>query len=185
MCSEGVAALPPFHGKGGRRGDFKDAGAEGAWVAGGAQGAEPALAAPDTAYVRSDACGDNTGRDWHNALTTLPARLTRGHAYYIADGFYDSHRFDQWIHEHPQAVAVVSQIGTPSHATPDTMEGWPPFFCDFVGPSNNWETLLKAGRVHAVIAQLPTAVLPETIPPGKSWQQLFDSQYQLLRPPTQ
>jgi hypothetical protein len=45
-------------------------------------------------YVRSDATGGNNGSDWTNAWTQLPATLTRGHCYYIADGTYPAYTFD-------------------------------------------------------------------------------------------
>lgn len=39
-------------------------------------------------YVRAGAAGANSGADWHNAWNALPARLERGHTYYVADGSY-------------------------------------------------------------------------------------------------
>ena len=39
-------------------------------------------------YVREAAAGANDGTDWTNAYTTLPASLTRGDTYYVADGAY-------------------------------------------------------------------------------------------------
>ena len=45
-------------------------------------------------YVRVGATGNNDGSDWVNAWTSLPATLTRGHTYYIADGNYPSYTFD-------------------------------------------------------------------------------------------
>jgi hypothetical protein len=45
-------------------------------------------------YVRSDAAGANNGNDWTNAWTAMPATLTRGDIYYIADGSYGSYTFD-------------------------------------------------------------------------------------------
>jgi len=43
-------------------------------------------------YIRDGANGDGT--DWNNALDNLPEALERGHTYYIADGNYGSHTFD-------------------------------------------------------------------------------------------
>lgn len=45
-------------------------------------------------YVRSGATGTNSGSDWINAYTSLPATLIRGDAYYIAIGSYGSYTFD-------------------------------------------------------------------------------------------
>ncbi len=36
----------------------------------------------------------NDGSDWINAYTSLPAYLTRGHTYYVADGSYGTYTFD-------------------------------------------------------------------------------------------
>ncbi len=43
-------------------------------------------------YVRSGASGN--GSDWNNAYGSLPATLTRGETYYIADGSYGSYTFN-------------------------------------------------------------------------------------------
>jgi hypothetical protein len=43
-------------------------------------------------YVRQGASGD--GSDWTNAHGSLPATLTRGDTYYIADGTYSGYTFD-------------------------------------------------------------------------------------------
>jgi hypothetical protein len=45
-------------------------------------------------YVRAGATGSNNGNDWTNAYTSLPATLTRGETYYIADGNYVGYTFD-------------------------------------------------------------------------------------------
>jgi hypothetical protein len=43
-------------------------------------------------YVRAGATGN--GADWANALAQLPATLTRGDTYYVADGAYSGYTFD-------------------------------------------------------------------------------------------
>lgn len=53
--------------------------------------AHPAQAANH--YVRAGAAGSATGADWTNAYTALPATLTRGDTYYIADGSYPGRSF--------------------------------------------------------------------------------------------
>lgn len=45
-------------------------------------------------YVRAGASGSANGNDWTNAYTTLPATLTRGDTYYIADGTYTGRTFN-------------------------------------------------------------------------------------------
>lgn len=48
-------------------------------------------------YVRESAVGAGTGADWTDAYTVLPASLTRGDTYYIADGTYAAYTFDDAI----------------------------------------------------------------------------------------
>ncbi|HEY2930643.1 MAG TPA: hypothetical protein VGK99_02780, partial [Acidobacteriota bacterium] len=45
-------------------------------------------------YVREGATGNQTGSDWTNAYTQLPAVLVRGDVYYVADGNYSGYTFD-------------------------------------------------------------------------------------------
>ena len=45
-------------------------------------------------YIRAGASGSGNGNDWTNAYTALPATLTRGDIYYIADGTYGNYTFD-------------------------------------------------------------------------------------------
>lgn len=45
-------------------------------------------------YVRSDATGSGDGSSWTNAYPVLPASLVRGDTYYVADGTYPSHTFN-------------------------------------------------------------------------------------------
>ncbi|MGD9365085.1 MAG: hypothetical protein PVH87_05270 [Desulfobacteraceae bacterium] len=45
-------------------------------------------------YVREGAGGSNDGSDWTNAYASLPADLSRGHTYYLADGNYGAYDFD-------------------------------------------------------------------------------------------
>ena len=48
-------------------------------------------------YVRAGAAGSNNGSDWTNAYTALPAALSRGSTYYIADGTYSGYTFDDAV----------------------------------------------------------------------------------------
>ena len=45
-------------------------------------------------YIRDGASGIADGSDWTDAWDDLPATLTRGDTYYIADGSYNSYTFD-------------------------------------------------------------------------------------------
>jgi hypothetical protein len=44
-------------------------------------------------YVRPGAAGANTGTDWANAFTSLPATLVRGDRYFLAEGTYPGRTF--------------------------------------------------------------------------------------------
>ena len=54
----------------------------------------PAFAHAANQYVRPGATGANNGADWANALSKLPASLTRGDTYYLANGSYGSYVFN-------------------------------------------------------------------------------------------
>src|SRR5688572_27397587 len=54
--------------------------------------ASTAMANAENVYVRDGASG--SGADWSDALDDLPASLTRGKTYYIADGSYAAYLFD-------------------------------------------------------------------------------------------
>lgn len=45
-------------------------------------------------YIRQGSTGLNNGSDWTNASTELPENLVRGDTYYIADGTYGAHTFN-------------------------------------------------------------------------------------------
>src|SRR3989344_9456483 len=54
----------------------------------------PKISLAANRYVRQGATGLPNGTDWTNAYTSLPATLTRGDTYYIADGTYGGYTFD-------------------------------------------------------------------------------------------
>ena len=70
-------------------------------------------ASSKTYYVNPSAKGAKTGLDWTNAFTGLPLSLERGATYYIADGKYASHKFNDagtgWINI---TKAIPSDHGT-------------------------------------------------------------------------
>lgn len=81
-----------------------------------------ALAAPITAdaanrYVRQGASGNGSGSDWTNAYGSLPSTLVRGDTYYVADGSYGSHVFDD------SGTAVIT-IKKATEADHGTSVGW-------------------------------------------------------------
>ncbi len=54
----------------------------------------PSIAQAATHFIRAGATGNNSGSDWTNAYTTVPATLVRGDTYYLAAGNYGSYVFD-------------------------------------------------------------------------------------------
>jgi len=70
-------------------------------------------------YVRAGATGANTGADWTNAYSALPATLVRGDVYYIADGSYSGYIFDDAASG--TTVITIKKATVSDHGT-DT--GW-------------------------------------------------------------
>lgn len=70
-------------------------------------------------YVREGASGTADGSDWTNAYTSLPATLTRGDTYYIADGSYAAYTFDDAVSG--TTLITIRKATASSHGT-DT--GW-------------------------------------------------------------
>jgi len=79
--------------------------------------AETAMAA--NYYIRGGATGTNSGSDWNNAYTSLPATLIRGSVYYIAGGSYPAYTFDDA--ESGTTLITVKKATASDHGT-DT--GW-------------------------------------------------------------
>jgi len=66
-------------------------------------------------YVRSGATGINNGSDWTNAWTALPATLTRGDTYYLADGSYGSYNFNTAVSG--SAYVYIKKATAANHGT--------------------------------------------------------------------
>jgi hypothetical protein len=81
---------------------------------------DPAMSAR---YVRAGAQGSGTGTDWRNAYRALPAALTRGYTYYVADGNYADYNFDDA--ESGSAVITLKKATAGEHGTD---EGWAPAY---------------------------------------------------------
>lgn len=64
-------------------------------------------------YVRDGGSGD--GSAWNNAWDNLPASLTRGDTYYVADGTYSSYTFDD--SESGSSVITVKKATESDHGT--------------------------------------------------------------------
>jgi hypothetical protein len=76
-------------------------------------------------YVRAGATGGGNGSDWANAYTTLPATLTRGDVYYIADGTYSGYRFNT-----ATSGTTLITIKKATAADHGTSTGWSDTFGD-------------------------------------------------------
>lgn len=105
-------------------------------------------------YVRAGATGGNNGTDWTNAYTNLPATLTRGDTYYVADGSYGAYVFDD-------AVSGTTKIFLKKATGADhgTETGWLASYGDgtadwsgWTFSSNYWEI---DGQVGAWASDLP------------------------------
>lgn len=70
-------------------------------------------------YVRAAATGSNDGTDWLNAWTQLPPSLNRGDTYLIADGVYQTYRFDDL-----ESGALLITIKKATGAQHGTGTGW-------------------------------------------------------------
>jgi hypothetical protein len=94
----------------------------------------PLFAQAATHYVRPGSTGANTGADWANAYTTLPTKLVRGDTYYLADGSYGAHVFND-------AASGTSQIAIVK-ATPashGTATGWSDAYGAGQATFTNWQ----------------------------------------------
>lgn len=85
-------------------------------------------------YVRAGATGANTGADWTNAFSALPATLSRGATYYVADGSYSSYTFD----DAASADALIT-IRKATAADHGTSAGWQAAFGDGVATFGRWD----------------------------------------------
>jgi len=66
-------------------------------------------------YVLQGAGGTASGNDWTNAYTALPASLPRGHTYYVADGTYGAHVFNDALSG--STLIYIKKATAASHGT--------------------------------------------------------------------
>jgi hypothetical protein len=78
-------------------------------------------------YVRAGATGAGTGADWANAYPSLPATLTRGDTYYIADGTYNGYLFDD-----PASGTTMITLKKATVTDHGTATGWSDAYGDGV-----------------------------------------------------
>lgn len=108
--------------------------------------AVPVIVSAANKYVRAGASGN--GSDWTNAYGSLPATLTRGDTYYLADGNYGSYAFDdaesgtQWI---TVKKAIQSDHGT------DT--GWQNSYGDGAAEFSKWNFQTNYWEVDGQVGQ--------------------------------
>lgn len=76
-------------------------------------------------YVRAGATGAADGTDWNNAYATLPATLTRGDTYYVADGSYGAYTFDDAVSG--TTVITIQRATVANHGTD---VGWSNTYAD-------------------------------------------------------
>lgn len=87
-----------------------------------------------TWHVRPGAGGSNNGTDWNNAFTSVPAALTRGDTYYIADGTYSSYiEFDDAV-----SGTTLITIKKATVADHGTSTGWLDSYGDGVANFDTW-----------------------------------------------
>ena len=82
-------------------------------------------------YVRESATGTDSGDDWTNAYTDLPTVLTRGDVYYMADGSYTGHVFDD-----VESSTIVTSIKKAISTDHGTETGWDSSYGDGVTQFN-------------------------------------------------
>jgi len=89
-------------------------------------------------YVRDGASGSADGSSWTDAWDDLPAALTRGDTYYVADGTYATYIFDD-AESGTNSITIIKATGA-DHGT-DT--GWDSSYgdgqADFAAPIEFWE----------------------------------------------
>ena len=93
----------------------------------------PQMSEAANRYVRPGATGANSGSDWTNAYTSLPASLVRGDTYYLADGSYGSVTFDDA--NSGTTVITIKKAISADHGS-DT--GWASDFGDGQAVFRSW-----------------------------------------------
>jgi hypothetical protein len=94
----------------------------------------PALAQAANQYVRPGATGRNDGTDWTNAYTKLPATLKRGDTYYLANGSYGAHVFND-----ANSGTSIITIKKAVEADHGTATGWVSTYGDGQAVFSNWQ----------------------------------------------
>ncbi len=92
-------------------------------------------------YIRAGAAGNNSGTDWTNAFSSLPATLTRGDTYFIADGNYASYLFDDPVNGEKYITikkATINDHGTNTGWDNSYGDGTAIFRADFSFTTDFW-----------------------------------------------
>jgi hypothetical protein len=107
--------------------------APGRWALGALLIVLPSASLAANRYVRPGATGNGSGTDWTNAYTALPATLTRGDTYYLADGSYASYTFDD-----PVSGTALITLRKATAASHGTETGWLDTFGDGQAIFTKW-----------------------------------------------
>jgi hypothetical protein len=87
-----------------------------------------------THYVRPGATGANTGADWTNAWSSMPAALVRGDTYYLAGGSYGSHTFNDAA-SGTKTITILRATA----ADHGTSTGWQPAYGNGTAVFTHWD----------------------------------------------
>jgi hypothetical protein len=93
----------------------------------------PGIAQSAIRHVRPGATGNNSGSDWTNAYTSLPATLVRGDTYYLADGSYGAYKFDD-----PSSGSTLITIKKATASDHGTDTGWSNTYGDGQAIFTSW-----------------------------------------------
>ncbi len=123
--SEATGSTQSSSGSGGDDGSGGGGGGGGG-AGGGGPIDPPVVCESQCVYVSPDAIGDGSGSDWTNAMTAIPAELTRGRVYLLADGDYGSLVIAASTNAGEEIMvrkATLEDHGTETGWTPDLGDG--------------------------------------------------------------
>ncbi|MBN2040391.1 MAG: hypothetical protein JW864_10135 [Spirochaetes bacterium] len=91
-------------------------------------------------YVRDGATGSNDGSDWANAYNDLPATLERGCTYFVADGNYTNHTFND-TESGALPIIIKKAIPGTSIASHGNSDDWSDSYGDEQAIFTKWEII--------------------------------------------
>jgi chitodextrinase len=96
-------------------------------------------------YIRAGATATGSGLDWTNAFPAMPATLTRGATYYLADGAYGSYTFDD-----PNSGTSTIYIRKATVADHGTETGWLDTYGDGQATFTHWNVYTDYYDINGV-----------------------------------